>query len=243
MTENLLHAVVFDCDGVLVDTEPLHYRAFQAVLEPLGLGHDYRTYLEKYIGFDDRDAFLEAFREGGRELDGETLESLLKDKERALRTIIADGGLRSFPGVVETVRALARLGIPLAVASGALRDEVFLFLRALGIEDCFSVVVAADDVERSKPDPETYSKTLERLGAVYSPRIFDPSRCVAVEDTPAGIESAKKAGLRVIAVTNSFPREKLANADLVVEDVGKIIKFLGQENREGIWIPAGRSPE
>lgn len=210
-----IEAVVFDCDGILVDTEPLHYRAFQRVLEPLGLGHDFEHYLKVYIGFDDRDAFLEAFREGGRPLDDATLGELMDRKERALREIVAAGGLVSFPGVVELVRRLKAAGVPLAVASGALRREVLEFTDALGLRGAFDVIVAADDVARSKPDPESYLKAVQRLQGVVGGSVR-PARCVAVEDTPAGIQAARGAALKVIAVTNSFPAEKLTDADLIV---------------------------
>lgn len=213
-----LNAVIFDCDGVLVDTEPLHYQAFQKVLTPLGLAHTYAHYLERYIGFDDRDAFLEAFREGGRSLDEKTLTQLIRAKEQVLQTIIAKG-ISSFPGVVTLVRELAAHGIPLAVASGALRREVDTFIGGLGLTGLFSVIVAADDVEKSKPDPETYLKVIERLSRLCLLKASGARRCVAIEDTPAGIQAAKGAGLYVVGVTNSFPADQLDAADQVVESL------------------------
>lgn len=216
-----LRAVIFDCDGVLVDTEPLHYKALQQVLTPLGMGHTYAHYLERYIGFDDRDAFLEAFREGGYPLDEPTLTRLIRAKEELLQDIIAQG-ITSFPGVVRLVRDLAGRGIPLAVASGALRREVEGFVEALGLADLFPVIVAADDVKKSKPDPETYLKVLEqlcRLGLLNNRR---PGRCVAIEDTPAGIQAAKGAGLYVVGVTNSFPAEQIEAADQVVASLEQV---------------------
>lgn len=217
-----LKAVVFDCDGVLVDTEPLHYQAFQEILQPLDLGFDYDHYLKHYIGFDDRDAFIEAFREGNRPLDAETLHSLIEAKGNALLRIIANG-VSSFPGVTALVHELAAGGIPLAVASGALRHEVELFLKVLGLEDAFSVIVAADDVSRSKPDPETYLAALKRLQTGLGSNHADPTRCIAIEDTPTGIQSAKAAGLFVIGVTNSFPAQEIREvADLVVQSLEEI---------------------
>ncbi len=221
-SSNALHAVVFDCDGILVDTEPLHYRAFQEVLGPLGLGFDYDRYLERYIGFDDRDAFREAFREGHRELDPDGLERLIHQKARALVRLV-EQGLSTFPGVVELVRSLAGEGIPLAVASGALRNEVALFIQSLGLSDAFSVIVAADDVTRSKPDPESYRLAVERLASVKGDPSIVPDACVAIEDTVTGILSAKRAGLMVLGVANSYPVEELkAHADWVVESLARV---------------------
>lgn len=216
-----LTAVIFDCDGVLVDTEPLHYEAFQEVLRPLGLGYDYAYYLEHYIGFDDRDAFAEAFREAGRTLDDAALISLMEAKAEALSTI-ASRGISSFPGVVDLVHELARHKVPLAVASGSLRHEVEAFTRALGIREAFSFLVAADDVSRSKPDPETYLLVLARLGEQLGMSELDSRSCIAIEDTPAGIRSAREAGIYVIGVANSYPASDLSEADKVVESLTEL---------------------
>jgi beta-phosphoglucomutase len=231
----LLKAVIFDCDGVLVDTEPLHYRAFQEVLNPIGLGHDYDRYLAHYIGFDDRDAFLEAFREANRPLDSAALAELILAKGKALQRIISSG-LSSFPGVVELVRELIANHVPLAVASGALRHEIDAFVIALGLDGSFPVIVAADNVTRSKPDPETYLMALKKLSERIGSGDLDPRSCIAIEDTPAGIYSAKGAGLVVVGVTNSFPKERLAEADHVVESlselsVEKLTQFVGLVNQ------------
>jgi HAD superfamily hydrolase (TIGR01509 family) len=216
-----IQAVIFDCDGILVDTEPLHYKAFQEVLSPLGLGFDYDEYNNRYIGFDDRDAFLEASRSAGRELDSPALAGLILAKARALQEIVAKG-IDSFPGVSELVRELASNQIPLAVASGALRHEVEAFLESLSLSDAFQAIVAADDVVRSKPDPESYLLALERLSQELGNQPLNARCCIAIEDTPAGISAAKDAGLFVIGVTNSFPRERLIRADLVLESLAEI---------------------
>ena len=224
MAYGQMKAVIFDCDGVLVDTEPLHYRAFQTALGPLGLGHSYEHYLERYIGFDDRDAFLEAFREGGRALDGELLARLIHAKGKVLQGMIGQG-IPGFPGVAALVQDLAVHKVPLAVASGALRREVEAFVHGLGLAGYFSVVVAADDVERSKPDPETYLKALDRLRVSLGEEASDPGSCLAIEDTPAGIQAAKGAGLRVIGVTNSFSADQLDGADLIVASLEELNFF------------------
>ena len=132
-----LQAVIFDCDGILVDTEPLHYRAFQEVLAPLGLGHDFQRYLEHFVGFDDRDAFIYAFKKAGLELAPMTLDRLIEAKALALRDLIGQG-VPSFPGVVELVKELMDRGVLMAVASGALRQEIDAFIASLGLNGAFS---------------------------------------------------------------------------------------------------------
>lgn len=210
-----LQAIVFDCDGVLVDSEPLHYRAFQEVLRPFGLCFDYSQYLEKFIGFDDRETFIEAFQGVQPPLTREMLLRLIEDKARSLERILS-GGIETFPGVVELVRHLADRGVPLAVASGALKHEVEGFIRALGLNGAFSAVVTADEVERSKPDPETYRVAVKRLGANTGRPWLSCADCMAIEDTPAGIRSAGEAGLFVLGVTNSFPADELREAHRVL---------------------------
>ncbi len=217
-SDSELQAVIFDCDGILVDTEPLHYRAFQKVLVPLGLGHDFGRYLEHFVGFDDRDAFIHAFEEGGLQLSPAALERLMEAKASALREFIQQG-VPSFPGVVELIKELSDRGIPLAVASGALRHEVDAFIASLGLDGAFCAIVAANEVKKSKPDPETYLLAIERLRLLRGSPPLAPMNCIAIEDTPAGICSAKSAGLRVIAVTNSFPESELTQADRVVGSI------------------------
>jgi len=230
-----LKAVIFDCDGILVDTEPLHYRAFQEVLVPLGLGHDFRVYLDRFVGFDDRDAFICAFREAGRELDPVTLDRLLKGKAAALGGLIRQG-VPSFPGVIQLVEELMERGVPMAVASGALQREVEAFIASLGLSEAFRVIVSADEVKKSKPDPETYLLAIERLRQALGPKPLDPFDCVAIEDTRAGILSARSAGLAVIAVTNSFSASELSEADKVIGSLSElsfeeIVKLLKRRRR------------
>lgn len=213
-----LAAVIFDCDGVLVDSEPLHYRAFQQVLAPLGLEHDYERYVDRYIGFDDRDAFIEVFRDAGLDLQKETLAALIAAKNNALLEVISKG-VSSFPGVVQLVRELAFISLPLAVASGSLRTEIENFIEALELKNCFQIIVSADDVTHSKPDPETYLLALKRLQEGLSREHLNPRDCVAIEDTPAGIRSARDAGLYTIGVTHSFASDQLSDADCVLDDL------------------------
>jgi HAD superfamily hydrolase (TIGR01509 family) len=217
-----LKAVIFDCDGILVDTEPLHYAAFQEVLQPLGLGFDYEHYLKHYIGFDDRDAFREAFREGSRPLGGGQLSEFMLAKEEALKRIIARG-VPTFPGVVELVRELAEGGVPLAVASGALRHEVETFVLGLGLQKAFPVIVAADEVEHSKPDPETYLKAMTRVREHFGLADLTARECVAIEDTPAGMQSARRAGMFVVGVAHSYSIEQLkTEADYVASGLPEL---------------------
>jgi beta-phosphoglucomutase len=214
----LPEAVIFDFDGVIVDTEPLHYKAFLAVLDPLGMGFPWKEYVSTYMGFDDRDAFREAFRVRGKPLDEERLASLVTAKSGIFLEIIRDG-VAPYRGVLPMIASLHASGIPLAISSGALRTDVAPILQRLGIEGSFAVTVTADDVRKSKPDPESYALAFRRLSTMLPSRVTAPGRSFAVEDTPAGIRSAKGAGLRVLAVTNSYAAGDLAGADWIVDSL------------------------
>jgi len=211
----MLTAVIFDFDGIIVDTEPLHYRAFQEVLAPLGLGYSWQDYLNHYIGFDDRDALRYAFRSGGKTLADGELRKLIEEKGAAFHRIIASG-VDVYPGVVELLRSLSGK-IPLALCSGALPSDIDPILMRLGITGIFDVIVTAADVQASKPDPKSYALAVARLKEAYPDKGIIPENCLAIEDTPAGIASARSAGIKVLAVANSYPEDELSGAFRVID--------------------------
>jgi len=214
-------AVVFDFDGVIVDTEPLHFAAFREILEPLGIRFAWEEYVGTYMGFDDRDAFREAFRRHGRALSEGSLPDLIDGKSRRFQGLLR-GELTAYPGAVALIESLHASGTPLAICSGALRADIDPILDRLRIAHCFLHVVAADDVRRGKPDPEGYVLAFRRLSLSRSAALTGPGRCLAVEDTPAGIEAARRTGLSVLAVTNSYPAEALSDADAVTDSLARI---------------------
>jgi beta-phosphoglucomutase len=216
----MLAAVIFDFDGIIVDTEPLHYKAFQEILVPLGLGYPWEEYLRRYIGFDDRDAFREAFRLGGRALHDRELQALIAEKGRAFQRTIA-AGVEPYPGVVELIRAIGG-NLPLGLCSGALPSDIEPILEQLGIAALFDVIVTAADVQASKPDPASYLLAVAGLKEAYSAGGITAGNCLAIEDTPAGIASASAAGLQVLAVTNSHAEEELAGAGRVVSSLAGV---------------------
>jgi beta-phosphoglucomutase len=214
-------AVLFDFDGILVDSEPMHHRAFNEVLDPLGMEIPWKEYVEIYMGFDDRDAFREAFRAKGIDLDDANLARLVAAKSRAFQDGLRNG-VTAYPGVVPMIESLHAAGRPLAICSGALRADIAPILARLGVARCFDVIVSTDDVRRSKPDPESYALAFSRLAERHPALLTVPGKSVAVEDTPAGIRSAKGAGLRVLAVTNSYGTGELAEADWIADSLESV---------------------
>ena len=211
----MLTGVIFDFDGIIVNTEPLHYRAFQEVLVPLGLGYSWEEYMSSYIGFDDRDAFRASFKAAGLALDHERLGVLIGQKAEAFNRIISSG-VEPYPGVVELILSL-KGNVPVALCSGALRCDIDPILLQLNLSAAFDIIVTADDVAASKPDPASYRLAVYNLAAAFPGNRIVPERCIAIEDTPAGIASAKGAGLVVLAVTNSYPSPVLVAAQRVVD--------------------------
>ena len=214
-------AVLFDFDGILVDSEPMHHRAFTEVLAPLGMGFTWREYVETYMGFDDRDAFREAFRAKGIALDDANLANLVAAKSEAFLRGLRDG-VTAYPGAVPMIASLHAAGLPLALCSGALRSDIDPILAQLGVARCFDVIVSADDVRRSKPDPESYALAFSRLSERHATSLTVPGRSIAVEDTPAGVRSAKGAGLQVLALTNSYDAGDLAEADWITDSLENV---------------------
>jgi beta-phosphoglucomutase len=216
----MLKAVIFDFDGVIVDSEPLHYQAFQRVLEPMGLGYSWDEYVVRYMGFDDRDAFHEVFRVHGQPLTEAALLDLIARKAAVFQEVIA-GGVAPYPGVVELIQALAGK-LPVALCSGALAADIKPILDQLQLAAAFDVMVTADEVEVSKPDPASYILAVQRLQQAFSAHDITPAACVAIEDTPAGIAAAAGAGVQVLAVANSYPAARLTDASLVVDALTQV---------------------
>lgn len=208
----MLEGVIFDFDGIVVDSEPLHYQAFLDMLEPLGITFTWQEYEDVFMGMDDRDAFDAAFSQAGKILDEVERAELIARKAEHFPVLVEQRGAKVFPGVQELIRAVAARG-PLGLSSGALRLDVEPVLVKLGLIELFDAIVTADAVEKSKPDPESYRVCLERLGA------NDPGCWFAIEDTNAGIRSAKDAGMKVLAVTNSYPADALQGADQIVDSL------------------------
>jgi HAD superfamily hydrolase (TIGR01509 family) len=212
----MLKAIIFDCDGVIADTEPLHFAAFQRVLAEEGFTLTEEEYLKTYLAFDDRGCFTTALSPAGAPLAAEKLAELIARKSAYIDPMMQTR-LRAFPGVTAFIHRLAER-YPLAVASGALRREVEMILDCADVRDCFQEIVTAEDVARGKPDPESFLQAAARLNARNDSNI-EPGQCLVVEDSKHGVRAGRRAGMKVLAVTNSYPKAQLAEADLIVESL------------------------
>ena len=214
----MLSAVIFDFDGIIVDSEPMHFQAFNQVLEPLEKAFSWEDYCETYIGFDDRDAFKAVFKAHNEKIGARGLKRLIEEKAAVFQTLIKNGDATPLPGAIELIKSIP-VRLPVALCSGALREDILPILEKLGIENAFSIIVTAEDTPKSKPDPAPYALTMEKLG------ITDPATALAIEDTPAGILSAKGAGMKVLAVTNSYDRDYLMEADAVATSLEEVTRL------------------
>lgn len=204
--------MIWDFNGVIVDDEPVHFRAFRQVLDQEGMALDESQYFDRYLGLDDWGCFTTVLRDGGRAATEDEVDALVDRKSAVYLEMLDEVSL--FAGAAELVRALAE-EVPQAIASGARKQEIEAVVRKAGIADCFRAVVSADDVEQGKPNPEGYLKALSRLRE-SAPSVV-AERTVVIEDAPHGIAAAKAAGMKCVAVTTSRGRDALGAADRVVE--------------------------
>jgi beta-phosphoglucomutase len=209
-----LHAIILDFDGVIANSERLHLRAYQDVLAGTGLTLTDAAYYERYLGFDDYGVLRALAADAGRSLADAEIEALVAAKGQRYDALASEGEML-FPGAADFIRQAAA-AVPLAIASGALTHEIDYVLVQAGLRDQVLAVVGADQTAQSKPAPDPYLEAFARLQSA-SGLTLDRRRTVAVEDSRWGLESARAAGLRTVAVTNTYAADALAgHADLVV---------------------------
>jgi beta-phosphoglucomutase len=209
----VISAIVFDFDGVLADSEPLHLRSYQEVLSSMGATLPREEYYARYLGFDDERMFRALSDDRGWGLTPPQIATLIAEKAAVLEEMV--GGVDVvYPGAAECVERLAA-GWPLGIASGALRHEIEAILRRRRLEPYFKFIVAAGEVPASKPAPDPFRRAAELHGV-------PPASCLAIEDSRWGIESAKEAGLWCVAITHTYPVAELMTADTIVSSLDDI---------------------
>jgi beta-phosphoglucomutase len=214
-----LQAIVFDFDGVIANSEPLHLLAFQQALADDGVELSASDYYSRYLGYDDVGMFEALGRDRGLSMrDGRVAELVARKGDR-MQDLLRSGSVL-FPGALEFIREAAA-EVPIAIASGALRHEIDDIIDAAGVASLFAAIVASGDTPESKPSPAPYRLAFEQLRE-RTGRTLDPRRSVAIEDSRWGLESARGAGLRLVAVTSSYPAEELTSAELVVQGLAAL---------------------
>jgi beta-phosphoglucomutase len=210
-----LRAAVFDFDGVIVDSEPLHFRSLRDALRTEGVEITEEEYFGSFLAYDDRGAIRRALEHRNEPVGPDRMERLASHKIARFAELIPE--VPVFAGAADLVRRLAA-EVPLAIASGARHAEVEKILRAAGLHDAFATIVGAEDAPRTKPDPAPYLEAARRLTA-QSDDGLPPADCLAIEDSVPGIASALAAGMMVVGVAHSYPAEKLQAAHRVVDSL------------------------
>ena len=217
----MLRAVIFDFNGVIADDEPIHFELFARVMleERILVSRDEYNLL--YLHLNDRDAFHTALVRNERFATPEIVGGLIRRKSRYYDELIFSRDLL-FPDAAEFIRNAASR-YPLAIASGALNHEIEFILKKGGLLELFPVIIGAEKTVRGKPDPECYLTALGALNTYHgkNPPI-SPSEVLVIEDSVGGIDGAHKAGMVCLAVTNSYPKHELLEADFIVDKLSEI---------------------
>jgi len=197
-----VEAVLFDCDGVLVDSEPMSERAWRAALEDVGV--DMGDFAD-WVGKTDQEMAIHFAAEAG--ISPSRLTSLMGER---LLEILEDEGVQPFPDALAALDAAERSRLGIAVVSNSERWRLDAILAAAGIKDRFQVVVSSDDASRPKPHPDMYLLAARRLGV-------EPMRCLVIEDSPIGVSAGRAAGMRVVAVARGLvPIDGLTHATKIL---------------------------
>lgn len=218
----MLKAIIFDFDGVIADAEPVHLRAFQVVLSEEGINLSDKDYYDKYLALDDKTCLAMILKDNSINFDRALIDGLMLRKSRYYDKFIREN-LVIFPGAVDFIKRTYGK-YTLAIGSGALRHEIEFILEYAGVRREFNIIVSADDVENCKPNPEVFVKVLERINNLGPSKagIIRPSECLVIEDSIAGIKAAHSAGMKCLAVANSYSSEKLSEADMIVKSLEEV---------------------
>lgn len=201
-------AILFDMNGVLVDDEHLQEEAFRRTLSPLAIPLTSDDYVKFFIGKTDHKGFVDYFQTLSVH---HAVDPLIIQKGKEYEQL-ASRHIQGYPGVKEFIEVTAGRGLVLAVVTSSMKNEAVSVLAGLGLTDYFSSIVAANDVENGKPDPEGYLKGATSLAV-------NPRECIVIEDAPSGLKAAKAAGMFSVAVLNTHSAGELSDANVITKQL------------------------
>lgn len=204
-----LEAVIWDMDGVIADTGKYHFQAWQDVFQKRGIEFTLEEF-KRHFGQRNDTIIRYAFKDT---ISPEELDVVAREKEANYRDRVA-ANVKALPGAIELIKSLRERRIKMAIASSAPPENIHLIIGSLGIEPYFEAIVWGREVTEGKPSPQAFLLAAQKLG-------MTPANCVVIEDAVAGVAAAKRAGMKCVAVTNTNPREKLSEADVVVDSLEK----------------------
>jgi len=198
-------AVLWDMDGVIVDTAPYHFKAWQQTFAKLGVKYT-RAQFKESFGRRNEAIIPELI---GKPVSAKEIAVIARKKEALFRRL-ARGKIKPFPGAVELLQLLSNNDIKMALVSSTPPRNIDSVLERLEIKGLFQTIISGADVTKGKPDPECFLLAASRLGV-------EPENCIVIEDSTAGVDAAKSAGMKCIAITNTRPGTRLKKADLVID--------------------------
>lgn len=202
----VLKAILFDFNGVIINDESIHRESLDELLLSENLSPQGKEFWQISVGWSDRACLHEIFKLRGRFITEEYLEKLVAKKANIYRHRLQQlVNLPIYPEVISFIDRLCNSGYKLAVVTGSVRSEAELVLKQAEIDRYFETVITGDDISESKPDPEGYLLAIERLNNLHPDLNLLPTECLAIEDTFAGIQSAKSAGIQVVAIAHTYP--------------------------------------
>lgn len=204
-------AVIFDSDGVIVDSEKHSLRAFVQAIDENGIHLSDEDILSN-CGLTDADIIIYMREKFKLSID---LNKFSERKKELYTELVKSGILEVFPGVKDLLNSLNQDKIPYALASSGSREKIFFNLKKTGLTDYFPIIISGEDFERGKPDPAIFLAAAKKLNTATQ-------RCVVIEDSLNGIKAAKNAGMPCIAVAHTFSADKLTEADLILQEIAEI---------------------
>lgn len=216
----MLRAVIFDFDGVLVDSERLHYKTFNRIFEKFGFQISIQEYYDRFLGLSDTELLQIVGKEKNLSLSNQQFKELLAEKANIFGKLSTTEAA-VIDDVPAFLKMLADNKIPIAICSGALLPEIEMILKGAKLRDFFGVIVSAEQVKKGKPDPEGFLLALDLLNKKTSQKI-EPKDCVVIEDSRWGLEAAKNAGMHPVAVTNTYPADQLDPAEKIVANLAEL---------------------
>jgi HAD superfamily hydrolase (TIGR01509 family) len=212
----MLKAILFDFNGVIINDEPIHQKLIDEILLGENLrGSSVEEYQKFCLGRSDRACIRDILEHRGRIVSDEYLTKLVRNKAKLYGQYIeALETLPIYPDLEAFLQRIKETGIKIGLVTGALRNEAQLVLERAEIANYFSVIVAGDDIRVSKPQPDGYLLAVERFNRVDFNLQLQPQNCLAIEDTFAGIQAAKNAGMQVVGIAHTYPfhfMQRLAN--------------------------------
>ncbi len=210
----MLKAIIFDFDGIIADTEPIHLEAFRIVLKEINIELSDQDYYKKYLAYDDKTLFKKILEDNRKEPAISIINNLI-DKKHILITDLFTSHVSLFPGFEDFVKLINNRYV-LSIASGALKAEIEFILSKYNLLRFFQSIIAADEVINCKPHPEPFLKALAKINGRREDKI-NPSECLVFEDSNYGVEAAKAAKMKCVGITNSYDSNTLKNTDLLVD--------------------------